>query len=218
MGILVFRDCMPYVLLFLSIRSGNWKLRMRALKSMAANFTAFDHQTYQELISSHTKDVLRMPPKLLDFFEKGGFTVSLSGRQYHSVGIDEAHETLINKHTKQAIVRPSKEYIDRMAKYIPHRTKQLDKFKAEILNTSEQSYVRHATLPTILTTDHCTHKHEHNVIKLMEKVEELLPSFDQISANRGLVNVCTEWQAVLKCLTFTPLGKQRLNTGSTHIY
>ena len=57
-----------------------------------------------------------MPPKLLDFFEKGGFTVSLSGKQHHSVGIDEAHEMLINKHTKQAIVRPSKEYIDQMAK------------------------------------------------------------------------------------------------------
>ena len=75
---------------------------MGALKSMAANFTAFDHQTYQQLISNHTKDVLCMPPKLLDFFEKGGFTVSLSRRQYHSVGIDQAHEMLINKHTKQA--------------------------------------------------------------------------------------------------------------------
>ena len=67
----VLTDCMPYILLFLSIRSGNWKLRMGAIKSMAANFTAYDHQTYQELISNHTKDVLRMPPELLDFFEKG---------------------------------------------------------------------------------------------------------------------------------------------------
>ena len=119
----VFTDFMPYVLLFLSIRSGNWKLRTGAIKSMAANFTAYDHQTYQELISNHIKDVLRMPPKLLDYFEKGGFTVSLSGNRYHSVGIDEAHEMLINKHTKESIVRPSKEYIDRMAKYIPHRMK-----------------------------------------------------------------------------------------------
>ena len=65
--------------------------------------------------------MLCMPPKLLDFFEKGEFAVSLSGleRQYHSVAIDEAHEMLINKHTKQAIVRPSKEYMC-MAKYIPY--------------------------------------------------------------------------------------------------
>ena len=158
---------------------------------MAANFTAFDHQTYQELILNHTKGVLCMPPKLLDFFEKGGFTVSLSGRQYHSVGIDEAHEMLINKHTKQAMVRPSKEYIDRMAKYIPHRMNQVDKFKAEIFNTSKQSDARHATLPTILITDCLTNKQEQNITKLMEKVEELLPSFNQISANCGLVNVFT---------------------------
>lgn len=132
-----------------------------------------------------------MPPKLLNFFEKGGFAVSLSGRQYHSVGIDEAHEMLINKHTKQAIVRPSKEYIDRMAKYIPHQMNQGDKFKAEIFNTSKRSDARHATLPTILITDCLTNKQEQNITKLMEKVEELLPSFNQISANRGLVNVFT---------------------------
>ena len=98
---------------------------------------------------------------------------------------------LINKHTKQAIVRPSKEYIDRMAKYIPHRMNQVDKFKAEIFNTSKQSDACHATLPTILTTDCRTNKQEQNISKLMKKVEELLPSFNQISANSGLVNVFT---------------------------
>ena len=118
--------------------------------------------------------------------------MSLSGKQCHSVGIDKAHEMLINKHTKQAIVRPSKEYIDRISKYIPHWMKQLDKFKAEILHTSEQSDIHHATLPTVLTTDHRTNKQEQNIImKFMAKVEELLPSFDQISANRGLMNVFT---------------------------
>ena len=193
---------------------------MGALKSMAASFTAFDHQTYQQLISNHTKDVLCMPPKLLDFFEKGGFTVSLSGRQYHSVGLAEAHEMLINKHTKEAIVRLSKEYVNRMAKYIPHRMKQLDKFKAEVFNTSECSDIHHTALPTILTTDHRTNKQEQKIIKLMEKVEELLPNCDHISANHGL-SLLTQWQALLKgmtCLTFTQLGKDHLKTESTHTY
>ena len=181
----VLTECVPYVF---SIRSGNWKLRMGAIKSMAANFTAYDHQTYQELILNHTKDVLRMPSELLDYFEKGGFTVSLSGKYYHSVGIDEAHEMLINKHTKQAIVRPSKEYIDRMAKYIPHR---LDRFKAEILHISEQKDV-HPTLPSILSTDHRTKKQEQNIIKVMTKVKELLPNLDQTSSNHGLINIFSE--------------------------
>ena len=43
----VFDDCYPYIMLFLSIRSGKWKLRMAAIKSMAANFAAFDHPIYQ---------------------------------------------------------------------------------------------------------------------------------------------------------------------------
>ena len=60
---------------------------MGALKSMAADFTAFDYQMYRELFSNHMKDIHCILPKLLDFFEKGGFTVSLSGKQYH-----EAHE------------------------------------------------------------------------------------------------------------------------------
>ena len=96
----VFRDCMPYILLFLSIRSRKWKLRMGALKSMAANFTALTTKHIKSLFQT-IQDVLCMPPKLLDFFEKGEFAVSLLGleRQYHSVGIDEAHEMLIiNKH------------------------------------------------------------------------------------------------------------------------
>ena len=119
----VFEDCYPYILLFLSIRSGSWKGRLAAIKSMAANFAAFDHPIYQRLISNHTLDIANIPSKLLEFFESGGFVVSISGNHYHSVGIDEAHEMLINKQTKQAIVRPSKEYINRVAKYIPHRMK-----------------------------------------------------------------------------------------------
>ena len=39
---------------------------------------------------------------------------------------------LINRHTKQAVVRPSKEYINRIAKYIPYRMKQIEHFKTEL--------------------------------------------------------------------------------------
>ena len=55
----------------------------------------------------------------------GGFTVSISGHAFHSVGLDESHEMLINKHVKQAVVRPTKDYIDRIARYIPLRIQDI---------------------------------------------------------------------------------------------
>lgn len=55
---------------------------------------AFDHQN---LIWNQITDVFCIP---LDFYENGGFTASSSGNHCHNVGIYEAHEMLINKHTK----------------------------------------------------------------------------------------------------------------------
>ena len=38
----IFKDCFAYVALYLAIQSGNWDLRMAAIKQMAALFIAFD--------------------------------------------------------------------------------------------------------------------------------------------------------------------------------
>ena len=74
----VFDDCYPYIILFISIRNGKWKLRMAAVKSMAANFTAFDHPIYQRLISNHIiVDMANIP---LGFFVSGGFAPAYLGR------------------------------------------------------------------------------------------------------------------------------------------
>ena len=128
----VFEDCMPYVALFIAIRRGNWHLRMAALKLMAADFSAFDHPIYQKLITNHIQDVLKMPDELLEYLKTGGFTVSISGNTFHSVGLDESLEMLINKHVKQAVVRPTKDYISRIARYIPLRIKYIEHLKKEL--------------------------------------------------------------------------------------
>ena len=93
----VFVDAMASVNLYLAIRSGNWCLRMSSIKTMAAIFTAFDHQTYQKLISNHISDLLSLPPSISVMFQQGAFVVNILGRPWHSVGVDEAHEMLINK-------------------------------------------------------------------------------------------------------------------------
>ena len=69
---------MVFVGLFLSIRSGDWELRMASIKSMASVFTAFDHPIYQKLISSHVADVLTMPKAVKTMFQQGAFVVSIT--------------------------------------------------------------------------------------------------------------------------------------------
>lgn len=122
----IFEDGMAYIALFMAIRSGNWNLRMAALKLMAADFAAYDHPNYQKLITQHIMDVLHMPEELVQYLQGGGFALSITGRPFHSVGLDECHEMLINRHVKEAIVRPSPDYISRVAKYIPTRMKSIE--------------------------------------------------------------------------------------------
>ena len=48
------------------------------IKSLFANFTVFDHPMYHKLISQHIMDVWHMPVELVNYFEKGGFALSIS--------------------------------------------------------------------------------------------------------------------------------------------
>lgn len=75
----ILEDCLPYVGLFISMRSGNWNLRLASLKQMAALFTAYDRTTYQKLIPRHIAELLRAPPEVLASLQNGGFAVSLTG-------------------------------------------------------------------------------------------------------------------------------------------
>ena len=75
----------PDLCLHAPIRTGNWNLRIAALKSMAALFTAFDRPNYQKLISDHIIDIATMPPCVLAQLKNGGWTVSRTGRTCHSI-------------------------------------------------------------------------------------------------------------------------------------
>ena len=126
-GQFVLQDCSAYVALYLAIYSGNWKLRMAAIKFMAALFTAFDRQKYQKLIPQHIVDLFIMPSDVLSNLESGGFTISLKGHPCHSVGVDEAHEMCINKDCREFITRPSADYINHTALFIPVRAEAIKK-------------------------------------------------------------------------------------------
>ena len=76
-------------------------------------FFAADRYTYLKLIPQHLADCLTFSSQVQQCFQAGRFVASITGRDWQSVAVDEAHEILLNKHCKRAIVRvrPSREHV-----------------------------------------------------------------------------------------------------------
>ena len=156
---------------------------------MVPIFTAFDHHTYQKVISNHLADVQRMPKSILAMFQQGAFVVSLSGRPWHSTGIDEAHEMKINKDCKTSICMPNPDKMDRLAKYLTYRSTMLHNVREQLFpKKMEQT----DSLPTRAAKPQ--YKMEQNIRVLMSTVQSssLLKLTD---LNRGLLNVFTQQTA-----------------------
>ena len=151
---------MAYVSLYLSIRSGDWDLRLASIKSMAPIFTAFEHNTYQRVISQHLVNVLHMPQSILTMFKQGVVVVSLTGREWHSVGIDGVHKMLINEECKATITRPTPDYINRIANYLPYRSKVLQNTKKELL---PETVTTSPSLTSPYSKQRCYYKFKQNV-------------------------------------------------------
>ena len=156
----VFTDAMAYISLFLAIRSGDWHLRLHSLKQMGPIFSAFDHLTYQKLIANHIAEIQIMPEPILNMFKYGAFVVSLSGRPWHSVSIDEAHEMGINKEVKASLHIPTPDKINRMAQYLTYRSAMLQNFKSQLF---PQKPNKTTTIYPQFSNDRDHYKSEHNV-------------------------------------------------------
>lgn len=63
---------------------------------------------------------------------------NINGNGMHSVALDEAHEMLVNKDLKTTIVRPTKEYLDRILYYFPVRSQALKVLKKQVLLDGEK--------------------------------------------------------------------------------
>ena len=176
----VQEDCLAFINLYLSVRGGDWDLRLVSLKQMAAIFNACDRPHYSKLIPQHLADCAKMPQTIIDNFSKGGFVVSITGRNWHSVSFDEAHEMLINKDLKTAIVRPNAEYMTRLSLFFTHRTRALKNFR-QIIEAQEKNdtFKKEHTLHNDFSDNTITaQKRQENVTKMREIItsSSLLPS------------------------------------------
>ena len=59
-----------------------------------------------------------MPERIKNCLENGGFVCHIRGTKMCAVALDEAHEMLINKDIKTTVVRPSKDYLNKLMYYI----------------------------------------------------------------------------------------------------
>ena len=105
----------------------------------------------------------------------GSFATSITGRPWHSVAIDEAHEMMINKDLKSAVVRPSRENMNRISLYLGHRMKLLHNLQTQVNQGQERDQLEDAG--SIYTADKTTIKSLQYVRVMISKIAEgeLLP-------------------------------------------
>ena len=108
------------------------------------------------------------------------------GRAWHSVAVDEAHEMCINKDCKTSIVRPTPDYISRVANYIPLRTKCLQNLRNQIF-PEENDHKADTTPTSFLTTNANDRKTATNVRAQISAIKSA-GLLKIVESNRGLIN------------------------------
>ena len=183
-----FQHMTSYIGLWVAVRTGNWDLRVAAIKAAAPLFHAFDRTYYLRLLPHHLAHVASMPGEIKAQFQSGSFSVSLSSNAFSSVGLDECHEMCINKDLKAAIVHPRPEYIDRLARYLPHRGHVLHNFQDELFPEFAQEDRNRRDHSAAAVTKQQKERLENlkSIMAIMEK-HSLLPL--PTATGRGLVNV-----------------------------
>ena len=128
-------DMKGYVGLYIANRLGIWNLRMASLKLLLPLFHAFDRPNYSRMLPLHSYHMNTLPSYVLDHFKNGGFCVSESGLEGNQLMLDEYHEMLINKDTKNVArsLTPGRTMkFESVCRFLPYRASVLSNFKNEI--------------------------------------------------------------------------------------
>ena len=96
-------DLHAYVGFYFAVRSGNWFLRNSCPKVISELHFAYSRNKYEVLSMSAIANSYTYPIEVTH----GQWTVSVKGRPYHNLALDEAHESIINHRLKSITTRPS---------------------------------------------------------------------------------------------------------------
>lgn len=192
----VFRDCCVYMSLHTAVRTSNWKLRLSSLKLMAPLFFSFDKTHYQRIIPQHLADLKNYPKEILQCLESGGFTVSLKGRTNHSLALDEAHESCINKDLKGAIKQATDAYLHKTSLFFAYRISCYRNLLDQLFSEKENENAQPKTTDSIFDPSTERAKVNENIdqIALLLKRHNLLPN--PVIENRGVLNVFSSTKAL----------------------
>ena len=206
--------CFSYIALFCAIRSGNWNLRLAGIKSMVPLFSAFDRPTYRRVVPQHLADCILLPSNILEQFKQGGFSVNLTGRSWHSVGLDECHEMLINRDCKQSVVHPTKEFVTRQSLYFPFRSAVLKNVKKQLQLQADNSSELASKNRNLKAMENA------EAMKCFISSSNILPTDNSSDVN--LKNPFTGKIASLAqqedLLSFTSIGQSDFNVFVQHVY
>ena len=133
-----------------------------------------------ELIPHHLSEVNSYSIEILECFERGGFSVSITGTAWANVALDEAHEMLINKDLKSAVIRPTTEYLQKTSTFFNYRMKCYKNFIRQIFGEKD--------LPVIIMVNAQDIKDNENI----DKMWQFLQKFDMFTDNeKELKNIFT---------------------------
>ena len=193
-----------YVGYYFSVRSGNWLLRNSCLRALLPTIFAYNHNKYEELCCTAIIDTLTFDDDLIQHFLNGKWTVSVKGRPFHNLALDEAHESVINLRLKTITSRPSHFRTVELSNFMSYLDKIVRGFESLVYRYKQTEPVQQRKRFVCQRTTH-----------MMNLVKDV-PFFITSETTNALTNVlCTEQKidssVAQDLLSISDVGSERVD-------
>ena len=136
-------DFIAYMVVYISIRTGNWKLRIAGIKMMAQRFVRSGATLYQWLILRHLADIsdsVAYPSDILDRLKAGAWVSALTDSRGATLARDEYHERTASLEIKLRMPKQlTKKNMQVLTQYVTYSAATRNNLLAEIFRTNDRS-------------------------------------------------------------------------------